>query len=102
MSKSEKPKISYARGFPYGAPLAMVRGGGTKFESVKDYLRAHGFRWDSERKAWTSYKDREMFGEILKTLRDEYGCNVVPKDNLEESYKIDLDNPTFGRPAQDD
>lgn len=91
-------RISYARGFPYGAPLAMVRGGATKDQAVKECLAMHGFRWDGRRYAWTTYLDRQDFGRILKILRDLHGCEVVPKDGMDENYIINLDDPRFGRP----
>jgi hypothetical protein len=91
-------RISYARGFPYGAPLAMVRGGATRDPEVKDALKIAGFRWDHARKAWTTYMDRQDFGSVLRGLRDIFGCEVVPKADMDSNYIIDLDNPTFGRP----
>ena len=91
-------KIIYARGFPYGAPLAMVRGGGTSIPEVKAFLRVEGFRWGS-RYAWEHYLDREDFGAILKKLRDDFGLEVVPKDTLDTAYRIDLDHPKFRRPG---
>lgn len=93
-------KISYARGFPYGAPLAMVRGGATKDPAVKEYLKFNGFRWNGVRFAWETYLDRRDFGAVLKNLRDELGCEVVPKAGMDESYLIDLDSPTFSRPGK--
>lgn len=92
-------RIIYSRGFPYGAPLAILRGGGTKEPEVKDFIKAQGFRWnDSVRYAWSSYQDRLDFGQVLKTLRDEYGCEVIPKEGMDRNYIIDLDAPDFGRP----
>jgi hypothetical protein len=85
-------KISYSRGFPYGAPLAIIRGGATRDEQVKSYLRERGFRWDGTRYAWTHYLDRSDFGPILKTLRDVFGCEVVAKADMDKNYIIDLDN----------
>jgi len=93
-------RISYARGFPYGAPLAMVRGGATRNPDVKDALKIAGFRWDYTRKAWTSYMDRQDFGSVLRALRDIFGCEVVPKAGMDENYIIDLDDPKFGRPEE--
>jgi len=92
-------KISYSRGFPYGAPLVMLRGGATKNSAVKDFIREQGFRWDGSTYAWTHYLDRSDFGPILKTLRDEYGCEVVPKKDLPAEYLLDLDDENFSRPS---
>lgn len=89
--------IFYSRGFPYGAPLVMLRGGATKNQEVREFLKAEGFRWGS-RYAWEHYLDRQDFGMILKTLRDTFGCNVMPKDGMDASYLINLDDPKFGRP----
>jgi hypothetical protein len=92
-------KIIYARGFPYGAPLCMIRGGGTKSANVREFLKAEGFRWGS-RYAWEHYLGRREFGAILKTLRDDFGLEVVPKDGMDTSYLIDLDDPNFSRPEK--
>lgn len=91
-------RISYSRGFPYGAPLAMIRGGATRDEAVKSFIREHGFRWNGASYAWETYLDRMDFGPILKKLRDEYGCEVVPKDGMDSNYIINLDSPCFARP----
>jgi len=93
-------RIVYARGFPYGAPLAMVRGGGTQIPEVKEFLKAEGFRWGG-RYAWEHYLDRQDFGAILKTLRDRFGLEVVPKDGMDSNYLIDLDHPKFRRPGSE-
>ena len=85
-------KISYARGFPYGAPLALVRGGATRDPGVKEFLRERGFRWDGSRYAWSHYLDRTDFAEILIALRDDFGCEVVPKADMDANYIIDLEN----------
>jgi hypothetical protein len=76
----------------------MIRGGATKDEKVQAFLRAEGFRWGS-RYAWENYLDRRDFGAILKRLRDEFGCEVIPKDGMDRNYRINLDDPSFGRPA---
>jgi len=91
-------KISYARGFPYGAPLAMIRGGATKRDDVREFLKAEGFRWGS-RYAWEHYLNRREFGAILKRLRDDFNCDVQPKAGMDSSYLIDLDAPKFERPG---
>lgn len=85
-------RIIYSRGFPYGAPLATIRGGATRDDAVKSYLRAEGFRWDSSAHGWTHYLDRSDLFPILLTLRDVFGCEVLPKDTMSESYILDLDN----------
>lgn len=94
-------RIIYSRGFPYGAPLVMVRGGGTRWPSVHALLKEQGFTWNPQRYAWEHYMDRRDFGAILKTLRDEHGCEVVPKAGMDAGYLIDLDNPDFRRPKED-
>lgn len=94
-------KIIYSRGFPYGAPLVMLRGGATRDPAVKSYIRGCGFRWDGGSHAWQTYMDRSDFGPILKNLRDGFGCEVIPKETMDESYLIDLDNPAFSRPGSE-
>jgi len=96
---ASRKRIIYARGFPYGAPLAMVRGAGTKDPDVKQFLKAEGFRWGS-RYAWEHYLGRQEFGAILKRLRDDFGCTVEPKDDMDTNYIINLDDPKFSRPEE--
>lgn len=89
-------RIIYARGFPCGAPLAMIRGGATKLPEIKGYLKDQGFRWDGARYAYATYLWRAEFGPILKALRDDWGLEVVPKVGMDTNYIIDLDDPDFG------
>jgi hypothetical protein len=102
-SKSERPqrgvtnRISYSRGFPYGAPLAMIRGGATKKPEIQDFIKAQGFLYDKALYAWKHYLDRSDFGPILKKLRDDFGCEVSPKADMDTNYIIDLDDPEFSR-----
>jgi hypothetical protein len=93
--------LIYSRGFPYGAPLVMVRGGATKVPVIKDFLKRNGFQWNGVRYAWETYMDRSDFGPLLKTLRDYYGANVMPKSDMDTSYLIDLDSPDFNRPNKE-
>lgn len=92
-------RVIYSRGFPYGAPLAMIRGGATRDPEVKAYLKEQGFIWDGGSYAWQHYLDRTDLGAVLKHLRDELGCEVVPKEGMDSSYLIDIDSPEFARPA---
>ena len=94
-------KIIYSRGFPYGAPLVMLRGGATKDEAVKDFIRAEGFRWQMSGRAsyaYEHYMDRSDLGPVLKRLRDEFGCEVIPKEGMDTNYILDLDDLDFSRP----
>jgi hypothetical protein len=75
----------------------MIRGGATREAEIQAFLKAEGFRWGG-RYAWEHYLGRIEFGEVLKKLRDAFGCEVIPKDDLDENYKINLDDPKFGRP----
>jgi hypothetical protein len=84
-------RIIYARGFPYGAPLAIIRGGATKLPEIKGFLKDEGFRWDGQLYGYTSYRHAEEFRQLLKRLRDDWGCEVLPKSNLDPNYIIDLD-----------
>ncbi len=84
-------RIIYSRGFPYGAPLVMVRGGGLKVSGVLGYLREQNFTWNPERYCWQTYLNKPEFRTILRVLRDAYGCDVIPKEGLDENYIIELD-----------
>lgn len=86
----KKKRIIYAQGRPYGAPLVMVRGGGTRDPEVKEFLRNVGFRWDDLRFAWATYLDKSDFRDVLLKLQ-EMGLEVVPKKDLDPKYAIDLD-----------
>jgi hypothetical protein len=86
-----RPRIVYARGFPYGAPLVMLRGGATKDPAVKDFIKAEGFRWDGQRHAWAHYMYRDDFTKVLSALRDMFGCEIVPKEGMDPNYTIDLE-----------
>jgi len=88
-------KIIYARGFPYGAPLVHLRGGATRDPLVKDAIKLAGFRWDSSMHAWKTYMDRLDLGTVLKALRDEFGCDIEPKDGMDENYILDLNDPRY-------
>lgn len=96
--KGMTDNLYYSRGFPYGAPLVMLRGGATKQPEIKALLKQIGFQWDGAIHAWKTYMDRHDFGTLLLTLRDEYDCNVMPKESMDHSYRIDLDDPEFGTP----
>lgn len=91
-------RVVYSRGFPYGAPLVMVRGGATRDPEVKSYLKAQGFVWDGSSYAWQHYLDRSDLGPVLVHLRDELGCEVLAKEGMDPSYLLDLESPTFSRP----
>lgn len=92
------PRVIYSRGFPYGAPLAMIRGGATRDPAVREYLRGEGFRWNPQSYAWEHYLDRRDFAPVLRHLRDRFGADVVPKEGMDASYLIDLDHPDGARP----
>jgi hypothetical protein len=69
----------------------MLRGGGTRLPEVKDFMRAEGFRWDGQKHAWSHYLYREDFARILLILRDRFGLEIVPKENMDANYVIDLE-----------
>jgi hypothetical protein len=84
-------RVIYSRGFPSGAPLVMLRGGGLKVSGVLGYLRECGFRWNGARYAWEHYMYKDEFRDILLVLRTAYGCEVIPKSDLDPNYIIDLE-----------
>lgn len=84
-------RIIYARGFPYGAPLVMLRGGATRDDDVRDLLRARGYRWEMSGRgshAWETYEDRSDLAETLTQLR-ELGCEVLAKKTMDPGYLIE-------------
>lgn len=91
-------RLIYARGFPYGAPLVMIRGGATRQPGIKEFLKREGFQWNSQRYAWEHYLNRRELGKLLVTLRDQYGCEIRPKDGMDAAYLLDLQHPKFTAP----
>lgn len=83
-------RIIYSRGFPYGAPLVMLRGGATKDSAVRDYLKSLRFMWNPQRFAWENYMYKSELVDVLLHLRDELGCEVIPKTDIDPSYVVDL------------
>lgn len=81
-------RIIYARGFPFGAPLFMLRGGGTR--AAKETLKELGFRWNGQSHAWEHYMNKPEAREVLVKLRDN-GYEILPKEGMDANYVIDLD-----------
>lgn|SRR5262245_12853568 len=92
--------LIYSRGFPYGAPKVMLRGGATKQPEILALLKQLGFTYDGSIYAWTHYMDKRDFAALLIVLRDEYDCIVKPKASMDKNYVIDLDDPTLTEPKQ--
>ena len=82
-------KIIYARGFPYGAPLVILRGEGINDSKVKEFLKKNRFLWDTGMNGWSNYLNRDDFKKILLALK-KMGYEVVPKSDLDKNYIIDL------------
>src|SRR5580765_8806613 len=76
-------RIIYSRGFPCGAPLVMLRGGGLNVSGVKGFLRERDFRWDYSLHAWTSYLNAPELRSLLNILRTAYGCEILPKVGMD-------------------
>jgi hypothetical protein len=81
-------RVVYARGFPYGAPLVVLRGGALRDPEAKAIVREAGFRWDGARHGYVSYS-YDPTG-VLRALRDA-GYEVVPKADMDPGYVLDLD-----------
>jgi predicted nucleic-acid-binding Zn-ribbon protein len=81
--ESVQENIVYAIGYPYGAPLVMLRGKGTI--SAKDFIKSKGFVWNESSYVWEHYMDREEFLNILKEL-NTMGYNIIPKENMRDEY----------------
>lgn len=76
--------LVYATGRPYGAPLAMLRGGATRDPEVKAAIKAHGFMWDGARHAWRTYMYDDEFAAVLADLADRFPeVAIRPKDGQE-------------------
>lgn len=82
-------KIIYSRGFPYGAPMVWIRGGGTRDPEVKTYLKGEGFYWNGSRHAWESAMYADDLTTLLSALKGK-GYAVVPKDDMDPSYILDI------------
>jgi hypothetical protein len=81
--------IIYARGFPYGAPMVWIRGGGTRDQQVKDFLKEQGYWYAPEKHGWESAAYKADLLPILLKLK-EMGYNVIPKEGMDPGYVIDL------------
>lgn len=93
---TKSKRIIYARGFPYGAPMIWLRGGGTRDPEVREYLKLKeegklNFWWDGSKHAWEGVVVTEA--ELLTTLRHlrDMGYEILPKEGMRESYIIDLE-----------
>ena len=82
-------RLIYSRGFPYGAPLVMVRGGATKDPGVRADLKAAGFSWDSTTYSWRSYMGRDEFATILRSLVATHGCEAVLKSGSDDARLVE-------------
>ena len=73
--------LIYATGRPYGAPLAMLRGGATKDPEVKAAIKDHGFGWDGTLHAWRSYMYDDEFQAVLDDLATRFPeVTIKPKE----------------------
>lgn len=75
--------IIYSKGYPYGAPLKILRGVGTK--EIKDFLKEKGFIYDKFYFGWVNYILDNEFLEILKELKAK-GYNIIPKKEMNKDY----------------
>jgi hypothetical protein len=83
-------KISYSRGFPYGAPLVTLRGGALKRDEVKAWVRLQGFQWNSAAHGYQHYMYGDDLRDILEHLRDHFNCEIVAKSGMDANYILDL------------
>ena len=83
-------KIIYKRAHPYGAPLLIIRGGGTKialpwFRTVKTLSLKEQpirvFSWDDTLHGWTGYMLRDEVEALMNKFK-EAGYTVLKKDEL--------------------
>lgn len=75
--------IIYSKGYPYGAPLKILRGAGTR--EIKEYLKEKGFIYDKWQFGWINYLLDIEFLEILKELKIK-GYNIIPKKDIDKNY----------------
>lgn len=77
--------LIYSTGRPYGAPLAMLRGGATRDPEVKDAIKAAGFHWDGVRYSWATYLYDGEFAAVLTDLAARFPeVTIRPKDGQED------------------
>jgi hypothetical protein len=80
-------RIIYKRAHPYGAPLLIIRGGGTLyakewFKTVKSPVNkglARVFSWDDRLHGWTTYMLRDEVDAMLEKFT-QAGYQVSEKD----------------------
>ena len=87
---ASKGKVIYARGFPYGAPMVWLRGGGTRDPWVKTFLKACGFYWNPTQHGWESAMYKPELWKLLSFLQSQ-GCEIQPKSGMDPNYVIDLE-----------
>jgi hypothetical protein len=85
--RRENRKVIYARGYPYGAPLLLIRGGATKHPEIVDFLKGNDFVYEGRPTyAWKTYAGLIATREILTILQDEYDCTILAKKTMDENY----------------
>lgn len=77
---NKQKKIIYSRGFPYGAPMIYIRGGGTRDPEVKALLKENSFVWTSHIHAWQGVNLQPEVPNMLLKIR-EMGYQVSQKEN---------------------
>lgn len=76
--------LIYATGRPYGAPLAILRGGATRDPEVKARMREAGFSYDETLHGYRTYLYDDDFAAAIRTIVDGIdGVTVKPKDGTD-------------------
>ena len=71
-------------------PAACAASPTTRGDIAGNAIKAAGFRWDGAKHAFTHYLYGDAFAEVLVSLRDGFGVEVLPKDGLDPNYILDL------------
>lgn len=90
----DQKNIVFALGNPYGAPMAWIRGGGTRDQQVRDFLKSEesqcSYWWNSGKHGWETVRVEMWDTDFLADLRalKTMGYNVKPKEgNKAESLE---------------
>ena len=85
--------LIYATGRPYGAPLAILRGGATRDDEIKRRMYGEGFQYDQTLHGYRMYEyDSEFVKSIKRIVRDRPDIRVMAKKDQEPLVGLEGDD----------